>query len=285
MRASLNRIFLAGIFLCCCFYPGHKRYQALPDIGMPHEGPPEGQIEAEFKNNFWSVSLTGERFTLKSDAQYELLGNSGGVAAGYGYIRGRWFLSGEGEFLVGPFDPGYRPTPNVDYQGTAFQIWWGYSAEEPNLRHPDGGYGFILGLNYKDIVGRSVDPDSNRDTPDTWFKMRERFNYSIRTGSLSVTPGIFFCWLKEPRSVRSKDLTTRIEGYLLTLSYSMPLYARYLSRYSEWEFKNSLLQRQDPEKTEDFRVPAEGIHAIRKKTGGKLKGHSIAIRFQALLGA
>ena len=242
----------------------------------------EGDSE-KWINHFWSVGLTGERFTFKAGDGYELLGNSGGLAVGYGYIKGRWFLMGEGEMLVGPFDPSYRRILNVDYQGTAIQAWWGYSAEELDLRHPDGGYGFIFGFNYKDIVGKSVDQQDHPVTPKTAGDMRESFNHSVRATSFSITPGIFFCWMQSPREKTSKSLVTRIEGYILTLTYSMPIFSRYQAKYSSWEFKdktNNSLDHLDDQAP----VQADEIERSRFKKGGKLKGHSIAITFQALLG-
>ncbi|MCB9228866.1 MAG: hypothetical protein H6618_04575 [Deltaproteobacteria bacterium] len=247
---------------------------------------PLSSVEEAWKNTFWSTGLTGERFTFKAGNGYELLGNSGGVAVGYGYIQGRWFLSGEGEILVGPFDPSYRRILNVDYQGTALQLWWGYSAEELDLRHPDGGYGFIFGLNYKDMVGRSVDRRKDpRAGPSTWAEMQENFNHSIRTTSLSLTPGIFFCWMQDPRPDNRSSLMTRIEGYILSVTYSMPLYARYIFRYDSWEFKDPHMQDEAIRQGDGFQVHPDDIESQRRKISGTLKGHSIMIRLQALLGA
>lgn len=237
----------------------------------------------QWSNHFWSVGLTGERFTFKAGDGYELLGNSGGLAIGYGYIKGRWFLMGEGEMFVGPFDPSYRRILNVDYQGTAIQTWWGYSAEELDLRHPDGGYGFIFGFNYKDIVGKSVDQQDHPIAPGTAKEMRESFNHSVRATSFSITPGIFFCWMQSPRVKTSKSLVTRIEGYLLTLSYSMPIFSRYQAKYSSWEFKDKVNRNLDELEDHDP-VQSDEIRQGRFKKGGKLKGHSITITFQALLG-
>lgn len=247
--------------------------------GVP---PAETESNDRIKNSFWSVGVAGERYTYKAGDGYELLGNSGLVSVGYGYLSGRWYVSGDLDLIIGPFDPSRKRILDVDYQGTGFKLWWGYSAQELDLRHPSGGYGFTLGLSYSDVVGRVVGDKKELDRPSFKSGAETPYNYNIRVTNMTLTPGIFFCWLKAPRHYGNKkeQLVTRVEGYILTLAFSTPIASRYSMKYSYWDVEDKTILNEDQE---DEIVDFDQWQSKRKHSFGKLKGFTFLVSLQILL--
>lgn len=251
-------------------------------------GAPVAEGDVEYKNHFWSVGLTGERLSYKAGTGYELLGNSGLLSMGYGYIQSRWFVIGSADVITGPFDPNQSDKMEMDYQGTGLNAWWGYSAQELDLRHPAGGYGFALGISYIDIAGRNVYEQDQPITPSFYSQVGLSYNNSVRITSTALSPGIFFCWMNPARTYGSsiEQLKTRIEGYILTIAFQMPVFANYQYSQYRWSLKDeaSSLEGFDPESDEEFFIPADEWENNKITQSGKLKGFTIFVSFQALLG-
>jgi hypothetical protein len=214
------------------------------------------------RNNVWSVGMTGKRHSLKSGEGNELLGNSAAVQLGKGYISESWYASISLDILLGPYEPSQGGQLNVDYVGTGTTIWTGFSAQTLDLRSEAGGYGFAMGLSYADFVGRSLGKnrrDSGNNTPEDQELID---NYVNRVTELAVLPGIFFSWLKpgRPRSNTPELLTTRLEGFFMTIGVAMPVISSYQAQY-------------------DKRSQAE---PIREK--GRLRGYSLLVSVTSHLG-
>lgn len=207
--------------------------------------------DSEPKHNVFSVGLIGLRHSLKSGDGNEVLGNGGGVALGAGYIAKSWLFNGSFDILLGPYEPTRKERFDVDFYGTGATLWSGFSAQTLDLRSPAGGYGFGLGLSYADTVGRSAKLTGT--TPD----------YVIRITNLSLTPGLFFTWLKQarPRGNTPELLTTRLEGEILSLGIAMPLLNSYSARY------------------ESATTPGRGV-----TQKGRLRGYSLTLSLTGLLG-
>jgi hypothetical protein len=173
------------------------------------------------KHSVYSVGLLGLRHSLKSGEGNEVLGNAGGVALGAGYVAKSWLATGSVDILLGPYEPTQKNRRDVDFYGTGATVWLGFSAQTLDLRSPEGGYGFGLGLSYADTVGRSA--EVNGTVPD----------YVMRISNLSLVPGLFFSWLQpaRPRGNTPELLTTRLEGEILSLGLAMPLLSAYSARY------------------------------------------------------
>lgn len=234
------------------------------------------------RDDFWSFSLSGERHSFKAGEGYELIGNSGQVSVGYGYLVGRWYAQLAGDIIVGPFNPARAKDLEVDYQGTGVRFWWGYSAQELDLRHADGGYGFVLGLGYSDIVGRSIGRDRTEPvSPMDLGNLGVKSDFSVRVNHLSLYPGFFFCWLKDVRTegYSSEQLMTRIEGYILKVTFGVPWSADYQEKFKLRQLKEGLTKESSAETDEIFWVD------VTKKNRGNLNGYSILITFSALFGA
>ena len=243
---------------------------------------------SQYKNHFWSVGLIGERLSYKAGTGYELLGNSGLLSVGYGHMQGRWFIIGSADVITGPFNPNQNENTEMDYQGTGVNAWWGYSAQVLDLRHPAGGYGFTLGMNYVDIAGRNAYEQDDPITPSYYSQLGLNYNHSVRVTYAALSPGIFFCWMNPSRTYGSsiEQLKTRIEGYLLTIAFKMPIFANYQSSHYVWNLKDetSSIEGYDPNSDQDLFIPTEEWENRKVSQSGKLKGFTILVSLQALLG-
>ena len=232
-----------------------------------------GQL-TKTKNGVVSFSLTGVRYTLKADDDNELVGNGLKASLGGGYIAKSWLVNVMLDVSLGPYEPARDGQLNVDFGGTGLTIWWATSAQTLDLRSSEGSYGFALGASYADMVGRSVGRNrketSNPNDPENSNLVD---NYVMRATYFSVLPSIFFAWLKGARPTGNTPelLTTRIEGYVLTMGVSVPVMAKYQAHYD----KRQILGENDS-------GDASGSKRIFEE--GTLKGYSILLSFTSFLG-
>ncbi|MFW7379499.1 MAG: hypothetical protein ACOH5I_11870 [Oligoflexus sp.] len=182
------------------------------------------------QDTVWSIGFQTSQLALKSGDGDHLLGLSTAVQLGRGWIGDNWFASVSLDIISGPFQSPKQQELVVDFSGTGGTAVLAYSTENQSLRTYAGNYGFLLGLSYQDVVGRSVGRRSFQTqgvAVDNWV---------MRVNNFSVFPAIFFCWLKpEPKSKGNdpQSLMTRIEGYFLTIGISTPLQATYSLSYDE----------------------------------------------------
>jgi len=227
--------------------------------------------ESPIRNNFWTFGLSGTRHTLRAGDGNELTGNTVDVSFGTGILRHMWYSYGTVDILLGPFEPTREKQLDVDYQGTGITYWWGYSAQELDLRHPEGGYGFTMGIKYADIAGRSIGRNRREKGLRSNIENEHQISdYRMRITTFSLIPAIFFCWLKESRATgNSRELLrTRVEGYFLTLGLSLPVLSTYRAQYTSRE-KGDLGELN--------------VDKNHKETG-EMDGFSILINFTSLLG-
>jgi len=230
------------------------------------------RIEPPVRNNIWTVGISGVKHNLKSTGANEVLGRAGMVSLGLGYIAKSWFTTAAVDFILGPYEPTRSNEVDADYTGTGVTAWWGYSAQTLDLRSVDGGYGFALGLSYADIIGRSAGP--NRKSPDDPYAPENEGlvdGYQIQVNALSVIPAVFFTWLApaRPRGNTPELLTTRLEGWFLTLGAAVPLDASFKAKYDRRLLPdpNARLSSSEP-----------------VKESGPLNGYSIILSLSGLLG-
>ncbi len=190
------------------------------------------------QRSIWGFGLSGQKLTLKSGDEYEVLGNQVSIQIGSGYFAKSWYFLGSLDFTLGPYEPIQSQQIDADFVGTGATLWTGFSAQTLDLRSSAGGYGFALGLNYGDIMGRSAGRnrrDDGKRQPDgkpTEDNLDLIDSYSIRVTNFSIIPALFFSWLDEARPMgNSKDLlTTRIEGYILTFGLAVPMDTTYSAK-------------------------------------------------------
>ena len=227
----------------------------------------------------FTFGLTGIRHQLKSGNENQMIGNSAVLALGFGKINHTYMQVFTFDIIQGPFQPALDGQFDVDFEGTGISYTLAASAQETNLRSPLGSYGFSLGFSYSDIVGRSIGANKKfnlyEENPDLLS------SYSMRVTQLSLSPGLFFAWLKPIRdqTMSKEKLMTRVEGYILTISASLPLELTYRSTYE-----------RDPDRSDDKAV-TESFNSQENEwekrvttQKGQLGGFSIIIGFTALLG-
>jgi hypothetical protein len=219
------------------------------------------------KRNVYSVGVQGEKHSLKAGDGNELTGNSASVQLGTGYIADKWYTTVSLDIILGPYEPVRNRELNSDFVGTGLTWFSGISAQTQNLRSPEGGYGFALGLSYADIIGRTV---SGRSQDSRSGKKSETIdNYIMRVNKFSMMPAVFFSWLKDarPKGNSPELLTTRLEGYLLTIGVAIPLLTTYSAKYTV----------RDESQTE--LAPSR-----EQKDSGQLRGYSVLLALTSFLG-
>jgi hypothetical protein len=206
------------------------------------------------RDTVWSIGFQAGQLALKSGDGNHLLGLSTAVQLGRGWIGRNWYGSLSLDIISGPYQSPKQQDLVVDFSGTGASAWFAYSAANRSLRTYEGNYGFLLGVTYQDVVGRSVGRRVSQVggvSVDNWV---------MRVNNFSLYPAIFFCWLNEarPEGNTPELLKTRIEGYFLTIGIATPLQATYSLSYE---------QNEKP-----------------IKTRGVLKGYTIQIALSTLLG-
>lgn len=220
------------------------------------------------KRSVFSVGLQGEKHNLKAGDGNELTGNSAAVQLGTGYIADKWYTAVTLDIILGPYEPVRNRELNSDFFGTGLTWFSGISAQTQNLRSPEGGYGFALGLSYADIIGRTVSgrsQDSRSGKKDTTID-----NYIMRVNKFSMMPAVFFSWLKDarPKGNSPELLTTRLEGYLMTIGVAIPLLTTYSAKYT--------VRDNDPQ--------TELTPIREQKDDGQLRGYSVLCAITTFLG-
>lgn len=231
------------------------------ELGLPAKKPTEA------KSSVFSFGVTGSRHNLKSGDGNEVVGNSGAVQLGTGRVGESWFGLLSLDIHMGPYEPALDDQLNVDFQGTGLTLWTGFSAQTLDLRSAAGGYGFALGLSYADIVGRSIGAnhkDSRRRDGSGKPAGEDAElidNYTMRVTNFSLLPAIFFSWLKPGRLAGNSPelLSTRGEGYVLTIGVAMPIMVSYQAKY-------------------------ELLDGTPQNDTGQLRGYSVLLNLTSLLG-
>ncbi len=232
------------------------------------------------KEKFFDTSLGLTRYNMIDEGTpHHINGNALSLGLGVSYFAPTWFLRTNINFHLGPYEPFAHRSLTMDFFGTGLGVLLGLSAQGSELYSPKGGYGFALGLNYADIIGRSI--GGNKEVFDKISSTDEANQvideYQIRINDFAVMPAFFFSWLKKPRPIGNTPdlLVTRLEGYILTLGLKFPIKTTYLSRikYASSEFINTDNQTQES-------VPAS-LPTEEKQTG-VLSGYSFNISMMAI---
>ncbi|MBM4253967.1 MAG: hypothetical protein FJ146_18525 [Deltaproteobacteria bacterium] len=241
-----------AVVLLCCAVSSHAN-SATSQVAAAE---PSG-----VKSTVWSFGVTGLQENLKGSNNHQLIGPSTAIQIGYGHLAEDWLAIVSADILQGPYQPTYDSQLQVDYAGFGLSAWTGLSAQKANLRSPEGGYGFALGLSLGTLKGVMI--GRNRlDTADGDTTNKDRVDsYTMTLSKLSLVPGVFFTWLtgSRPHGNTPDLLKTRIEGYVLMVGAATPMFATYTAAYTQ----GTVEERRD---------------------SGSLSGYSIMVNFTALLG-
>ena len=222
---------------------------------------PAYSAAAKDQGQVWTFGLTGLRQSLKTDNDNELIGNSGQLQIGGGYVAKHWYYTISADIIQGPYEPTYKRQLNVEYSGYGATVWSAFSAQNVDLRSTEGGYGFALGVSYGATTGR-MNGKNRQDSGQNTAQDRSLTNdYTMQVSNLSLLPAIFFSWLAPARPVGNTPelLATRIEGYVLLIGAATPVITTY-------------------------DAIATGGDGVAHHDHGNLNGYSILISLQALFG-
>lgn len=224
------------------------------------------------RSSVWVIGVTALRHHLQAGDDNEFAGKAGQVSIGGGYVSRYWFSTLSLDIVLGPYEPNSATTLDVDWSGTGASWWVAYSAQNLDVRSPEGSYGFALGFNYADMVGRSIGRN-RREPRDPTDQQSVGLidNYQMRINSFAVMPAIYFSWFEAARPLGNKPelLATRLEGTTLAIGVSAPVASSWSARY-------------------DRRIAAatETTPPIREQVRerGKLHGYSVFASVHAMLG-
>ena len=226
---------------------------------------PQAKAPVDFRKTVWNISLTQNKYALKSGEEASLLDSATIVQLGHGFLGENIYVSYTFDIISGPYNARQQEHVSADFSGTGFSAMIAHTAENANIRTESGNYGFAIGLGYSDIIGRSV------SLKPSVTKNENIDQFTMRVTSYTIFPSLFFAWLKEARPTGNTPelLTTRIEGYMLNMGIAMPLWSRY---------KLSYLSTPTTQNT----ASSSSTHVVT--TYGYLAGYSLVITFSALLG-
>ena len=217
--------------------------------------------DGTMKTAVWSFGITGAQENLKAAGNNQLIGTSAAVQIGYGHIARDWLANFSVDILQGPYQPTYDSQLQVDHSGFGFTAWTGLSAQNTNVRSPEGGYGFALGLSYGALTGQMMGRNRRDDGQGTAADRALIDSYTSHVSKLSIIPGLFFTWLDQARPTGNTPelLMTRIEGLVLLIGAATPIAATYNTSYTK------------------------GTNEVIREHGS-LSGYSIVVNLTALLG-
>lgn len=225
-------------------------------------------LNAEESQSYFQLGIKGLKHQLKSGNENQLIGNAVTISLGASKVEKTYAQSLSLEIIQGPFQPAIDGKFEVDFEGTGITYSLLASAQDADLRSVSGSYGFALSFSYSDIVGRSGGSLSGTSYLEN--DENEISAYSMRVNQFAIAPGLFFAWMQKKRQLTQTkaDLMTRVEGYFLSLSASIPLQVGYRSTYEYPATKDQETQE---------------VSVIKTKTKGNLGGYSIIIEFMSIL--
>jgi hypothetical protein len=231
------------------------------------------QPGVESKKDAWNFSISGIRHQLKGGDGNEIIGNGFLSSFGRSYITDNWFLIGSFDLILGPYERARKGQLDVEFEGTGASLLFGHNAEALNLRSPEGVHGFTIGVQYLDMTGRSYGKNL-KQVREPYYIENEGLidNYKLRVSNLSIMPAIFFAWFEgaRPNGTAKKLLMTRVEAHMITVGFSVPIYATYKAKY--------LGKVRTPE------IGAGELIDEPRKDSGKLEGFSLIVSYTTLFG-
>jgi len=196
------------------------------------------QETAAIRRQVWHVGLTYNRFHFTADHDVTFNRGNLGVNLGTGYIGQNWLGLASVNIILGPYETVSEDAVNLDYSGTGISFLAAYSLNSDGLRAAPYAYGLFAGLDYLDIIGRSVGITQRRlarsQTNESGLEERESVRDFInQVYNFSLIAGLVVANLKPARAAGNHPslLSTRSEGVILLIGAGLPLHATFRSRY------------------------------------------------------
>ncbi len=208
------------------------------------------------KRHNFGLGVGLDKLIFHSNNDFSLTGNSVSFSVGHTYLGDLMFVQTSGLLITGPFNP--NDSQNYENQGAGAMLRFGISAQGQNIRSKAGSYGFLLGGQYTETYGESIQKSPNAN-PYTIEKGQGRVRLKSRGTLVLVTPGLFFANLQEarPDNLEVPNLVTRVEGYIWDITFLIPIVSSY--------------------KINDMQAP-------ENSSKGSLHGYGVMISIQILLG-
>lgn len=213
------------------------------------------------KKSFWSASAAPTGYHLQAEKGHGLHGVGGKVSIGYGSVKDTYFSFLSADLLLGPYGLEKKGLL-VDYLGTGVSYNVGTPIKTLKPRELDGSYGVLLGVSYADINGRSIGHFKHRED-NKLYDANE--SYALKYVEIAFQSGFYYARFKEARpEINEPDsLRTRVEGWLISLVGSFPLYSPYTASYLP--ISNSAVSDE-------------------KIESGEMQGYAIVLSLHSLLG-
>lgn len=175
-------------------------------------GPAYGaEGKKETKDLFWLFELAGH-----SPMADSLLGTSAGIHVGMGSFFSQGFYELGLDVLSGPYQSPGGDGLGTDYNGTGIGGQVGWHIGPGRFRHRRFSAGLLLGAEYSDVTGTRFSRDSEGNIG------RE----NLRVIRYLAVPGLYLAYWRKPRPEGNavELLDTRIEGAVLSISLSVPVF-------------------------------------------------------------
>lgn len=202
-----------------------------------------GSADTSVRRSTWTFGLRSISYDFSSTTATNMNGQGGSVDFGYGYIGDQWFGYGSLSSLSGPFDSIRRDRVSLDFTGTGLTFLVGFAPLQNNVRSGSFAISAISGMSVSDLAGRSVgrveikdqQPISVSDENDAPTVDRQIRSYTMQVNEFSILGGFAISLLApgRPKGNTPTLLRTEFDGVLAIFSASMPISARYKSKFEQ----------------------------------------------------
>jgi hypothetical protein len=175
------------------------------------------------KENVWSVGVAGSHYHYEF-GEHSLIGPGAIFEFGFGKYQQRVMYGLGFQALLGPYTKIREANISTDFFGTGLKIRMAYALSPYRRENPAWDIG--IGLNYADMVGRSIDNNGPDDHQISELMMR--------ISNFSAVAGIGFNQIAVARKFGNspEHLLTRVEGFSIHLDASYPIKATHTTKYT-----------------------------------------------------
>ncbi len=227
----MTRYFLLGfLFFLGAFSPC---FAVAPT--KVHEKKEIENIVYETKEVVWSLSTSGLYRSLITHSGLDFSGHSFLLGLGYGRLYDRLLWLGTINLSMGPYVTEEFSKDHFDFSGIGAEALLGFSLDLGPLRGKKS-FGFLFGLGYENMYGYNVFQDK--------WKL-----YSVKQSALTwnefrLKNGLFFSKFEASRlnKPEPKEQSTRLEGFLISLTFETPLWHEALIKKETGEESREKLQ-------------------------------------------
>jgi hypothetical protein len=198
----------------------------------------------DVRRTAFTFGLRTISYDYASVGDSHLTGTGGSVEFGYAWMGDHFFGYGSISSLAGPFDRVRRDRISLDFSGTGLTAIAGYAPLQGNIRADRISLSVLSGFNVTDMVGRSAGRVDIRDEQKVAASdqgeepaslNRQISSFTMQVNEFSVLTGIGISWMDKARPYGNTPelLKTKMDGVLAIFAVSVPVAARYRSKYEQ----------------------------------------------------